>query len=105
MLKEKPKNRQEIIDTIAGYFEDKPVLKAYLFGSFGRNEEDFDDIDIMVELDHSEFIGIEFINMKIELEEMLGANVDLLSEEADISLTIRNYIDADKQLIYEKGRR
>ncbi|MCG2716559.1 MAG: nucleotidyltransferase domain-containing protein, partial [Candidatus Marinimicrobia bacterium] len=38
---------------ITDYFKDKPVLRAYLFGSQVRNEADVDsDIDILVELDY-----------------------------------------------------
>ncbi|PJB14893.1 MAG: nucleotidyltransferase, partial [Flavobacteriales bacterium CG_4_9_14_3_um_filter_32_8] len=33
------------IETIKRYFETRPVLKAYLFGSFARNEAD-DQSDI-----------------------------------------------------------
>ncbi len=35
------------------YFVNKPVYKAYLFGSTARNEQDSkSDIDILVELDY-----------------------------------------------------
>ena len=40
------------ISEIGNYFKDKPVLKAYLFGSCARDEaDDRSDIDILVELD------------------------------------------------------
>ena len=45
---------QNTITQIQNFFHDKPVKKAYLFGSFARNEADEQsDIDILVELDHS----------------------------------------------------
>lgn len=48
--------------SIKNYFRDKPVLKAYLFGSFARNEaNEKSDVDILVELDYSHPIGLEFI--------------------------------------------
>ena len=38
------------INTIKDYFKDKPVLKAFLFGSYVRQEaSDTSDIDILVE--------------------------------------------------------
>lgn len=100
MLKEKPKNRQEIINTIAGYFEYKPVLKAYLFGSFGRNEDDYEDIDIAVELDY-ENISWQIFKMNAELQEILGANVDIVSING-LSQGMYESIINDLNLFYEK---
>ena len=46
--------KENDIQTIRDYFVDKPVLKAYLFGSYSRNEADEDsDVDILVDLDYS----------------------------------------------------
>ena len=68
------------IETIKRYFEKRPVLKAYLFGSFARNEaDDQSDIDILVDLDYSQRIGLQFIQMKIDLEKLLNTKVDLVS--------------------------
>lgn len=87
---------------IKNFFRDKPVLRAYLFGSEARNEsEENSDIDIMVELDYSEPIGLEFITMQLELEELLKKKVDLLSSKG-ISKYIQPFVDQDKILIYEK---
>ncbi len=90
------------IKLIKNYFEDKPVLRAYLFGSFSRNEASKDsDIDILVELDYTKHIGMGFVNMKLELEEKLHKKVDLVSSNA-ISQFISPFINKDKQLIYER---
>lgn len=43
------------IGQIQQYFKTKPVLKAYLFGSFVRRDG---DIDLLVELDYSQRIGM-----------------------------------------------
>ncbi len=94
--------QQEYIDKIKSYFIDKPVLKAYLVGSFSRGEAtEESDIDILVELDYSGKIGLEFIKMQLELENLLNRNVDLLSTNA-ISKYILPFINQDKILIYEK---
>jgi uncharacterized protein len=96
------KLRQEHIDSIKSFFRNKPVLKAYLFGSFARGEaDDNSDIDILVELDYSKKIGLEFVKMQLDLQELLQHKVDLLSEKA-ISKYIRPLIENDKQLIYDK---
>lgn len=60
------------IETIKRYFESRPVLKAYLFGSYVRGEADSQsDIDILVDLDYSQKIGLQFIQMKIDLKEKI----------------------------------
>lgn len=52
--------KEKDIQIIKNYFADKPVLKAYLFGSYSRNEADKDsDIDILVDLDYSKHIGLD----------------------------------------------
>jgi len=90
------------INRIKKYLSDKPVKKAYLFGSFVREEADgLSDIDILVELDYSQKIGLEFVRMQLELQELLKRKVDLLSENS-ISKYIRPFIDQEKILIYEK---
>ncbi len=92
----------EDINSIRDYFRDKPVLKAFLFGSFSRDEAVNDsDIDILVELDYSTHIGLGFINMKLDLEEKLHKKVDLVSSNA-ISKHILPFINIDKKLIYER---
>ncbi len=96
-------NTHEILTKKIGhYFLDKPVLKAYLFGSYSRAETDENsDIDILVELDYSRPIGLEFVKMQLDLEELLNRRVDLLTEKA-VSKYIKQNIDKDKILIYEK---
>ena len=77
-------------------------MRAYLFGSEARNEsEENSDIDIMVELDYSRPIGLEFVKMQLELEELLNKKVDLLSSKG-ISKYIEPFVNQDKILIYEK---
>jgi len=90
------------LQKIKNYFKDKPVKKAYLFGSYSRNSADENsDLDIIVELDYSQHIGLKFVKMQLDLQEILQTKVDLLSEKA-ISKYIRPYIDNEKELIYEK---
>jgi len=94
--------KKSLSDKIIEYFRKKPVLKAYIFGSIARNESDENsDIDIMVELDYSHSIGLEFVEMQLDLEELLDRKVDLLSSNA-ISKYIKPFVDKDKILIYEK---
>jgi predicted nucleotidyltransferase len=90
------------IESIKRYFETRPVLKAYLFGSYARDEADYQsDIDILVDLDYSQRIGLQFIQMKIDLENILNTKVDLVSSNG-LSKYIKPLVDNEKQLIYAK---
>jgi len=90
------------IDKIRSFFSCLPVKKAYLFGSYSRNEADENsDIDILVELDHTYPIGIKFFTYKDELEYILKKRVDLVSYEG-LSKYIKPLVDSDKVLIYER---
>jgi predicted nucleotidyltransferase len=88
------------IESIKSYFGTRPVLKAYLFGSYVRGEaDDQSDIDILVDLDYSHNIGLQFIQMKLDLEKLLNNKVDLVSSNG-LSKYIKPINDGEKQLIY-----
>ncbi len=90
------------IESLKNYFKTRPVLKVYLFGSFLHgNADSKSDIDLLVDLDYSQRIGLQFIQMKIDLEELLGNKVDLVSSNG-ISKYIKPIVDSEKQLIYAK---
>jgi predicted nucleotidyltransferase len=87
---------------IQNYFAGIPVKKAYLFGSMARGEAtEKSDIDILVELDHSKPIGMQFFIFQSDLEELLQKKVDLVAHEG-LSRHVKPYIDKDKILIYER---
>ena len=91
------------IELIQNYFKDKPVLKAYLFGSFARGDANSrSDYDILVELDYSKRIGLRYIQMQLDLTNLLEKKVDLVSERA-LSRHIRPFVDKEKYLIYERS--
>lgn len=90
------------LNQIKRYFKDKPVLKAYLFGSSSREQASSESgIDILVELDYSQKIGLKFFQMQTELENILNHKVDLISNEA-LSPLIRPQVIRDRKLVYEK---
>lgn len=93
---------QAISQTIAEYFKTQPVLKAWLFGSYARGEERPDsDVDILVALDYSQPIGLRFFGMYEDLKNLLGRNVDLVSDRT-LALFARESADHDKIMIYER---
>lgn len=97
-------NNQTINQTIAEYFKTKPVLKAWVFGSFARGENTPEsDIDILFVADRSEkpFTLFTMGSMYMDLKRLLGREVDLVEEG-----TLRPYAsetaERDKKLIYER---
>ena len=90
------------IETIKSYFKTRPVLKAYLFGSYVNGKTNSEsDIDILVDLDYSQRIGLGFVQMQIDLENLLKTKVDLVSSNS-LSKYIKPYIDQEKELIYAR---
>jgi predicted nucleotidyltransferase len=94
-------NKNKLI--LQQFFSGIPVKKAYLFGSYARNEAvKNSDIDILVELDHTRPIGMKFFGYQVKLEELLKMKVDLVSAEG-LSKYVKPFIDKDKVLIYERA--
>ncbi|WP_216849033.1 nucleotidyltransferase family protein [Pedobacter sp. L105] len=93
---------EQHIDYIKNFFSGRPVKKAYIFGSYSRDEADENsDIDILVELDHIRPIGMKFFSYKDELEQILQKKVDLVSDEG-LSKYVKPFVDKVKVLIYER---
>ena len=85
------------------FFTGRPVKRAYLFGSYARNEASAkSDIDIMVELDHSKPIGMQFFTFQSDIENLLQKKVDLVSSEG-LSRHVKPCTEKDKILIYERS--
>lgn len=95
---------QNIQSQLKGFWQDKPILKAYLFGSAVRDElTPQSDIDILVELDSTKLIGmIEYIKLIDALEKLLGRKVVHLVATDGLSPYSKPVIDKEKMLIYEE---
>jgi len=92
----------ENLEQIKTYLADKPVYKAYLFGSYGRGDAaENSDVDILVELDYAHPIGLKFIQMKLDLENLIHKEVDLVSAKG-VSKYLKPIIDREKLLIYAR---
>lgn len=77
-------------------------MRAYIFGSYvGGEADNQSDIDILVDLDYSQKIGLQFIQMKNDLKKLLNKKVDLVSSNG-LSKYIKPFIDDEKELIYAK---
>lgn len=95
---------QHIIDIIRAYFAGQPVIKAYLFGSLSRGEENKDsDVDLLVTFDDKQRIGLlKYSSMICDLESRLHRKVDMV-EEGTLKPYIAPYVERDKVLIYERA--
>ena len=70
---------------LSKYFKDKPVIKAWVFGSYSRNEEtERSDVDILVDLDPSAKVGLGFFGKSL-------------------ASFAYNEVEKDKVLVYERG--
>jgi len=88
--------------SLQNYFSKQPVLRAYLFGSYVRGEETpASDFDILVEFDPAVPIGMEYVQMYLDLKKITGKEVDLVTEKS-LSKYVRPYVEKEKLLIYER---
>ena len=95
---------QALQQTIADYFKTQPVLKAWLFGSYSRNEQrPWSDVDILVQYDRRQPVGLlKIAGMKDELEDLLNCDVDLV-EDGTLRQWAVDSVNRDKKLIYERA--
>lgn len=90
--------------SIAEYFKTQPVVKAWLFGSFARGEESpLSDVDILVQFDEGGVSLLKHAAMICELEKILDRPVDIVPEKM-LRPRVRENVDQDKKLIYERTR-
>ena len=91
------------IDIIRNYFKTKPIAKAWIFGSYSRDEERADsDVDILVSLQDGAKMGFAFAGMICDLEDLLNKNVDLVVDGTLLPFA-QESVNNDKILIYERA--
>ena len=96
------KLEKDQLENIKRFFASQPVKKASLFGSYARNTANTkSDIDILVDLDYTKKTGLGFVQMKLDLEEIFGRKVDIVSSKG-ISKYLKLLVDKEKLLIYER---
>ena len=81
------------------HFRTQPVVRIWLFGSCTAPEDS--DVDILVELDYEQHIGLGFVEIWLNLHDMLQKKVDLVPNDG-VSKHIRRRVEAQKKLIYER---
>jgi len=95
--------KKKLVNRIKSYFEDKPIEKVWLFGSFARNEESLDsDIDLLIRFEKPNKIDLfDYIGIRQDLEDLTGRQVDLVEEGQEIE-KIKPFIQKERKLIYER---
>jgi hypothetical protein len=85
------------------YLSHEYIDKAWVFGSFSRNEEDENsDIDLLVQFSKNQKITLfYYLKLKNKLEELTGKKVDLV-EEGQLKNFAKSSFEKDKILIYER---
>ena len=97
-------SRSEIIEKIKKYFiHEKKIVKAWLFGSFARGEEDYkSDIDLMIQVaDDSGFSLFDLAEIQYQLEKSIPYKIDVVMR-GGIKPNIMDRIKSDLKLIYER---
>lgn len=94
---------QSVASKIAEYFATKPVVRAYVFGSYARGDNGPDsDIDILVSFDRNAKVSLfDHISMTYDLEDILGLEVDLVTE-GTLLPRVAASAENDKVLVYER---
>ena len=95
-------NREQIIEAIQEALprlqEQLPLKLVALFGSYAKgNYTVASDIDLLVELD-ADISLLGFVELKLELQEALGRNVDLV-EYSTIKPRLRDVILRQQEII------
>ncbi|HLG03272.1 MAG TPA: nucleotidyltransferase family protein [Bacteroidia bacterium] len=92
---------QEKQNIIVNYLKVYQPEMIGIFGSYARGENRADsDLDILISIKKP--IGLlEFVRMQRELSELLGVNVDLVTERSIRNETLKKYIYQDLQVILD----
>lgn len=95
----------DLLPAFRSYFQEMPVLKAWLFGSYSRGEETNDsDIDILIDYDNSKGTVslLKMGGMLMDLSDIAGCRVDLVDNRG-LKAFARTSVEKDKILIYERA--
>jgi predicted nucleotidyltransferase len=95
--------RARLLEQIREYLARQPIDKAWVFGSFAREDESYDsDLDLLVRFVKPNKLDLlDYVGIKQDLEELSGRQVDLV-EEGYLLPNAKDAIEKEKVLIYER---
>lgn len=92
-----------LIRKLKKYLKTQPIEKAWIFGSFSRNEEKEDsDLDLIVQFSKGTNLGFRYFSILDELERLCRRKVDM-AEYDMLDPAIISNVDTEKILIYERS--
>ena len=97
--------KEAVVDSIRMICREYPaILRAYLFGSFARETfDDESDIDIRLEVDKNNRFSLRDLEQfSRRIEEMTGRAVDAITAHQIKNKALREAIERDKELVYER---
>jgi len=86
--------REKIIPALRRILRASGIREAYLFGSFARNEKNYNDIDIAISPPKGTSL-LDLAHLENVLEERIGKKIDLGTIDS-IHPLVKKYVDADK---------
>ena len=95
--------KHDIINKLRFFFPAYPIEKAWIFGSYARDEETHkSDIDIMVRFDKNARITLlDYAGIMNDLSDYLHKKVDLV-QEGTLYKFAQESVEQDKILVYER---
>ena len=96
--------RVAVISTIQQTLRTQPVLRAWLFGSWSRQEERPDsDIDLLVDFDRSQKISLmDYAGYMLDIADATGKSIDYV-ENGHLLPFAAKTANIDKYIIYERS--
>ena len=93
--------KKEWPNQIINYLQEYSPLKIGIFGSYVRGEQtDKSDLDLLIKL--KKRIGLlQLVRIERELTEILGVQVDIVTENSLKNEKLRAYIEKDLMIIYQ----
>lgn len=96
MRKDLEKIKNKIIPVLKRY----GIKKAGLFGSYARGDYDENsDIDLLVEIKKKNFSLLDFIDVKLNIEDETGKSVDLVEYKTIKPLIRETILNSEVRLI------
>ncbi|MCX6180625.1 MAG: nucleotidyltransferase domain-containing protein [Bacteroidetes bacterium] len=91
------------MDGIQQLCKNHKVDELYLFGSYATGQiHENSDVDFLVKFGNIELLSYfdNYIDLKIQLEKLLGKSVDLVENKTIKNPFLRESIEQSRQLIY-----
>lgn len=95
---------EEIRNSVIPYGKEYNLSKIVLFGSYARHDEtELSDIDLLIDVDQSNFTLFDLSGMRLELREKLGRKVDIVTL-AGLNEKVKKNVMEDEVILYEREK-